>query len=216
MKSFVCMCWMLIHSASVASAALWYVDNAATGSRNGASWANAWTNLANVTGIAAGDTVYISGGTVSKTYQPWGGGFYEWVPASTGGNGTAGSPITYRVGQEAGHNGIIIIDGTGLSSPSGRLKTESWRHGVISGNYNNDGVNHIIFTNTTAHLGDSSLGIRVENVSYYDGMRFLNCTNMQVVRLLLNPPALVSVALQWGVYPLASELPAFTNNLIEQ
>jgi hypothetical protein len=34
-----------------------YVDSAAAGTHNGASWANAWTTLGTITGLSAGDTV---------------------------------------------------------------------------------------------------------------------------------------------------------------
>lgn len=196
----------------VAQGNSFYVDNAATGARDGTSWANAWTNLANVAGISEGDTVYISGGSSTKTYQLWSGSFYEWVPATSGGNGTASNPINYRIGQDSGHNGIAIFDGSGLTSPSGRLKTEGWRYGVISGDYN--GENHIVFTNCGAHLGDSSLSLKLDHVSYYEGMRFNNCTNMELSFLLSKPPGLTSVNIQWDVYPLVGEPASYTNNVI--
>lgn len=98
---------LLLLSIHASSAATWYVDNAAgAGSRNGTSWANAWTNLNGITGTAAGDTIYISGGTTSKTYRdPY------WTPS----NGTAGNRKTYSIGQEAGHNGIAIFDAQGTN-----------------------------------------------------------------------------------------------------
>ena len=92
---------MLLWAAS-AHAAIWYVDNAATGSNNGTSWANAWTNITNASGLAAGDTVYISGGSSSKSYS-----ISSWAPAS----GSSGNPITWRAGQDTGHNGTVILNG---------------------------------------------------------------------------------------------------------
>lgn len=86
----------------------WYVDNAATGANNGSSWANAWTDMTSIVwggtaGVKPGDTVFISGGTVSKTYSsPWA----VWQA------GTADKRITIRVGQDAGHNGQVIFDGS--------------------------------------------------------------------------------------------------------
>lgn len=94
--------------SSVAHAASWYVDNAATGSGSGTSWTNAWTSLATInwTSVAPGDTVYISGGTTSKTYA---GIIYD-------DNGTSGAPITIDSGANSpsptGHSGEVIIDGS--------------------------------------------------------------------------------------------------------
>ena len=89
-------------------AANWYVDNAATGSGNGTSWANAWKNLSSVKwgsgGVQPGDTLYISGGNTAKTYTD----LLEVKVA-----GKPSSRITIRVGQEAGHNGTVVIEAKG-------------------------------------------------------------------------------------------------------
>lgn len=100
--------------AVVASAASWYVDNAATGSNAGTSWANAWTAWSNVVwaSVSPGDTVYISGGTTSKVYR-------EVTLDETGVNyvnvwcnkaGTAGNTIRITPGTDSGHNGKVVID----------------------------------------------------------------------------------------------------------
>lgn len=49
---------------NVAVSTLHYFDNAAGGANNGSSWANAWNSSASINwaSVAAGDTVYISGG----------------------------------------------------------------------------------------------------------------------------------------------------------
>lgn len=117
----------------------WYVDNAATGStHNGSSWATAWTSLGSITGLAAGDTVFISGGTDSQTYVPpesYQGSLY-WLPEG----GSAGHPITYKVGQDPGHNGLVIFNGNG-----GQFLpiygTNKRQYLVIDGNY--QGQRHI-------------------------------------------------------------------------
>jgi hypothetical protein len=61
--------------------------------------------------IVGGDTVYISGGSTSVTIPISGG----WEPPS---GSSVGSRITYRVGQDSGHNGIVYFqwDGTGGSA----------------------------------------------------------------------------------------------------
>src|SRR5258708_10013440 len=81
-----------------ADAATWYVDSAATGTRNGTSWANAWTALTQIAGAAAGDTVYISGGPSgsNRNYSVAAGG---WTPSS----GSSTNPITYHIGQDDSH-----------------------------------------------------------------------------------------------------------------
>lgn len=106
-------------------AASWYVDADAAGANNGTSWTDAWTALTNVvwgaSGVKAGDTLYISGGSESKSYGT--------QVLTAGASGTTGSPITIKVGQDAGHNGLaqfgavsvntrtnIIVDGS--RSPS--------------------------------------------------------------------------------------------------
>src|SRR5580704_7480373 len=76
-KIAACLFLMAL-SCSVAAAATWYVDGTATGSSNGTSWANAWTSLSKITGVSAGDVVYISGGASgsSQTYSS-----VNWSPA---------------------------------------------------------------------------------------------------------------------------------------
>ena len=121
-----------------------YVDAAAgAGARNGTSWANAWTNMNGMTGLSAGDTVYISGGSSgsSKTY-PYGAG--NWLPAS----GSAGSRITYQIGQEAGHNGTAIFSGNNTLSWLSYSYVAPVHDIVISGNAG-DGAQHFVLTNFT-------------------------------------------------------------------
>ncbi len=95
--------------APKAYAANWYVDNAATGTNSGTSWTDAWTGLAAIvwTSVNPGDTVFISGGTTSKTYV-------ESIIYTR--SGTSGSPITIDIGVNSpfpsGHNGVVIIDGS--------------------------------------------------------------------------------------------------------
>lgn len=84
-------------SAFSLPAASYYVDANATGSKNGTSWANAWTALGQISGIGAGDTVYIAGGA---TYTLPAGG---WAPVAG----------TYQIGQDAGHNGTATFTGSG-------------------------------------------------------------------------------------------------------
>jgi hypothetical protein len=87
-------------AGSQASAATYYLDGAVGTSGNGQSWTTAWKSFSNISGLQPGDTVYISGGSTSQAYS-----LSSWTPTS----GAPGSPITYAVGQDAGHNGIVSI-----------------------------------------------------------------------------------------------------------
>ena len=133
---------ILLLLSTKAHSATWYVDKDATGANNGTSWDNAFTSLSAVSTVA-GDTVYISGGTTSKTYPA------TWSPAG----GTPGNPVTYRVGQDAGHNGTVIIEG-GNTIEMG-IKPGS--NIVINGNYN--GLKHIKIQNV------ANIGIYTDNKS---------------------------------------------------
>ena len=104
--------------------ALWYVDNTASGANNGTSWTDAWQTIAsiNYASVNAGDTIYISGGSTSKTYNE-----SFALPLS----GTAGNLITISTGQDAGHNGIVIMNNSSDWLAAGNL---AYVH--ITGNVN--------------------------------------------------------------------------------
>jgi hypothetical protein len=92
--------------AGAAWPATWYVDNAATGANNGTSWSNAWKSFSAVvwgtSGVKAGDTLFISGGSTQKIYtETW----------SVGASGAAGNPIRIAMdASNAAHNGSVIFD----------------------------------------------------------------------------------------------------------
>jgi hypothetical protein len=101
------LCLIALMPAAAANATTWYVDNTASGAKNGTSWANAWTSLSSVSGVKAGDTVYISGGPSgsSQTYSTG-----TWAPA---GGSASGGIITYQIGQDSQHNGTAIFNCSG-------------------------------------------------------------------------------------------------------
>ncbi len=128
MKKFTLIMILSLWAAS-AHAATWYVDNSVASSGNGLSWTTAWKNISNITGVQAGDIVYISGGS---TYS-----VSSWTPSG----GTTGNPITYKIGQDVGHNGTATFDcggGTWLYMTNSNV--------VVSGDAG-DGNKHFQITN---------------------------------------------------------------------
>ena len=95
---------LLLWLASNAHAVIRYVDSTSPGGNDGLSWATAWDNITQITGVGAGDTVYVSGGTTSKTYT-LSTSFGEFNPPS----GSPGNPFTLSIGREAGHDGMAIF-----------------------------------------------------------------------------------------------------------
>jgi hypothetical protein len=136
-----------------ADAASWYVDNDASGSNNGTSWANAWTALRNVVwgsgGVKAGDTLFISGGTTSKTYDITS---TEYLGIGASGSSLS-NPITIRIGQDASHNGVAILDGN--NSYAGHIRFYNRNFITIDGEYN--GARHIKLYNGSTAGGNNSL-----------------------------------------------------------
>ena len=118
---------IFICHVSTVWAANWYVDKDASGSNNGASWTNAWVSFSaiNWSSVKPGDTIYISGGTTSKIY-------YEQLDIDA--NGSIGSPLTVRVGQDNGHNGTVII--TAPPDQDG-IKIQNNQYITINGGYKN-------------------------------------------------------------------------------
>lgn len=132
-KSTLALMVLYSFAPQYAFSALWYVDNNAKGLNTGKSWQDAWISLSNIfwSMIQPGDVLYISGGTSSKNY-------YEGL--SIGVSGSNGNPITIRVGQEPGHNGVAIINGL--------LNFNSYTDITVNGEYN--GGRNIVITGSTS------------------------------------------------------------------
>jgi len=94
--------------ASSACAENLYVCASGGGSTDGSSWDSCFNGFTDISWgasagqVGAGDTLYIDGGVESQTYAN--------TILSIGASGEAGSPITIRVGQDAGHDGNAILD----------------------------------------------------------------------------------------------------------
>jgi len=156
-------------TASGRTGSLWFVDNAVNGGlHNGTSWKNAWSSFATVNwpGIHAGDTLYISGGSSSKTYtELW----------TIGAGGTAGAPITIAVdASDPSHNGTVIFDYDADGDTSTRVGiTVNQNYVTLSGNVS--GANHIQIINlrNTSHgrasigvSGTSNLGVIIDHLTF--------------------------------------------------
>jgi hypothetical protein len=167
---------LLLLLAFKASAANRYVDNTASGANNGTNWANAWQSFAavNWTLVNPGDTVYISGGSASKTYS-------EKFTMNDE-NGTAGNPITFRVGQDAGHNGDVIFDfastaGDGTNHQGGIFRPGNYVHvngfvGAVSKlhfrNYYNFGKKDTAVCFDAAYrVGTRVIGVTATNINNF-------------------------------------------------
>lgn len=154
-----------IFLASSAQAATWYVDNTATGANNGTSWTNAWSSISAIRGLSPGDTVYISGGASGKTYN----GIPDWQPPS----GSAGNPITFAVGQDAGHSGMVTISSSGSSGTNAFLLLNTPRHITINGQVNGQrrmtisNYAHLCYTQNTADKNVKILYIEVTNAVWF-------------------------------------------------
>lgn len=151
---------ILLLLAINANATTWYVDNTATGANNGTSWVNAWTSLDAITSLVSpGDTVYISGGPSSQTYS----GTSNWQPPG----GTSANPVTYSTGQDASHNGVVVIDGGGAAdfvADNGALHWITFT-GNVNGNRNLTIQNY--GTAIYATGADGATGITVSYCNVY-------------------------------------------------
>src|SRR5579862_1290966 len=149
---------LLFFTLFSAGATTWYVDSTVSASGTGTSWATAWKALSNITGVKAGDTVYISGGPSgsSQTYS-----VSSWAPAG----GTSASPITYQIGQDAAHNGTAIFSGSGTwfggannvivsgDAGDGGMHFSCTGYGTAA-NINGDSYLRISYVNLGNNLGD--------------------------------------------------------------
>src|SRR3989339_311685 len=92
------------------SATNWYVDNAVATSGNGQSWNTAWKAFSNIAwaNVKAGDTIYVSGGSTSKTYPK--------VRITYA--GISGGIVTITKGIDVGHNGEVIFLATTSTFPA--------------------------------------------------------------------------------------------------
>jgi hypothetical protein len=129
--------------------ASWYMDSSASGTNAGTSWTNAWHGFDHVVwggaGVVAGDTLYISGGSPSKTYTAAANNML-----TVGASGSSGSPITIATGAKSpspsGHDGTVIFEGG--TSYYGLINTNSRTYIIIDGE--KSGARNWTLQNTTS------------------------------------------------------------------
>ena len=73
----------------------YYVDNSVNSSGNGSSWSAAWKGFSaiNWSAIKPGDTIYVSGGATSQTYDE---------TLNVGASGSAAGQVTITAGVDPG------------------------------------------------------------------------------------------------------------------
>ncbi len=129
----------------------WYINNTINSSGNGSSWLNAWKSFSNIIwdSVNSGDTIYISGGTISKTYN-------ETLQIKK--SGTVTNRITISVGQDVGHDGTVIITSTsGVVSGVGLYITNQ-SNIIVTGKVGSGTTQNIRITNGSWH------GIDIEGI----------------------------------------------------
>lgn len=140
--------------------ATYYIDSIATGKADGSSWANAFPTIkAAYSGVQPSSTVYISGGPSGKSQSYNGSSTDQWVGQFFSANG-----VTWKVGQDALHNGKVILDGMG----GGNLFQHDWNGVTISGDAG-DGLRHIYLKDNSTTDGVGSCGNSVNvHFTYID------------------------------------------------
>src|SRR6266496_26999 len=167
---------MMLFVPFMALSANWYVDNAATGSNDGGSWSNAWTSFSDIvwdgSGVKSGDTLYISGGSVSKVYTN------SWT---VGASGTVGNPIRIAVdATDSGHNGLVIFDYDYLGDQAGIVAAISCPRDYVTFDGNVRGECHIVISNLRNYTNQYfAYGIDANSTTgvIIDHIATTNCNN---------------------------------------
>jgi hypothetical protein len=161
----------------LADASVWYVDKDAVGTNAGTSWTNAWHGFDHVVwggaGVVAGDTLYISGGSVSKTYTATGEDMFI-----VGASGSAGNLITIATGAKSpspsGHDGLVVFDGNGygrqIVSQRNYIKFDGEKNGVINWNIHNGSRDSYDKKALSINSGGTTTGNIVTYIYIYDVM----------------------------------------------
>lgn len=148
---------------------IWYIDNSCANNGDGTQWGNAassgapgaWNSMYSMTGVSAGDTVYISGGPSGMTQT------YNLTHELNNVSGWTDG-VTYQIGQDALHNGTIIFNNT----------TGTFLYGLFY--YEGTG-----FT-LSGDAGDGKMHITVSNMNTL-GQFFTPCNNVTLTYINAGP-----------------------------
>jgi hypothetical protein len=131
-----------------------YVDEQVASSGNGTTWGSAWKSFSDISwsSLKPGDTLYISGGSTSQTYDE---------TLTVGASGSAGLPITITAGTDPGHNGTVIIDGQNTLADGVAL----------------NGINYVDVSNLSIRnhsdagisVKNATAGVVIEHIDVYSG-----------------------------------------------
>ncbi len=159
----------------------WYVDNAAVGLSSGVDWTNAWTELDQIGwgSVQAGDTIYISGGSVSKTYL---------TKCNAGKGGSLGLEIKIYPGVDPGHDGLVIVDRSDGSQ--GSISTNAFflrDHMIVDGYAGTSSIvkrfkaqvcSAAVYADTRDNVHVS--GVETYDTDTYPAIRLTRCTNSSI------------------------------------
>jgi len=164
----------------VALANTYYLDGSVATSGNGTSWASAWKNFSNITGLHAGDTVYISGAGNGQTYN---------TGQLSSASGTSGNPITYKVSTDAGRNGVVTINNSGGSQfIYGNPSQGAGQWITFDGNVN--GARNLVIQGwSTPVYADGSVGITLRYVTVKGTLRFNGGSNIELDHMMVDLPS---------------------------
>jgi hypothetical protein len=176
--------FFLILFTGIAFSANYHVRKGAGGSNNGSDWTNAWDDLGDISGLVAGDTIYIAAGTYT--------GSLVCTP-----DGSEGSPITViratvashgsSTGWSDGYDGtatftptsdrVFTITGTAWWTFDGETRASFVLSGAGNDEYgffstNSGDMNNLIIRSLTVKNFDA-FGIVLEN--YSSGVEIDDC-----------------------------------------
>ncbi len=167
--------------AKISWAADKYVNKSCSSGCDGTTWAKGWSELNQVTGLVAGDTLWISGGVSGQTYTT--------TLTLDGNNATSGNRIYIRPGAahptlSSGHDGLVTItaaSGVGIAmfrnyytldgsanQTDGGTKRIKFRGGLSNAVYaGGKGVivkNCYFYQNTISDSGNSAANVTIRGV----------------------------------------------------